>query len=62
MKRSAFGLGIIACKLGKTLKDNPYPEEYWKHGEWIDGWNDCEHELHGNLKKHGIYEEGFKNA
>jgi len=62
VKRSAFGLGIIACKQGKTLEDNPFSSEASEnqqinqYEEWIDGWTTCENNAWGDMKKHGVYE------
>lgn len=52
-KRSAYGLGILACKLKKTLDDNPFTDETIagipKAKMWNQGFLHCETQRWGNM-------------
>jgi len=61
-ERSVFGRGILACKMGKSLKDCPaeFKNERIagtpKSIIWKEGFIACRDNQFGDMKRHGLYE------
>ena len=58
--RSCFGQGIIACKKGEPLDENPFITEklgdILKSDLWRNGWWAYHSDKFGDMKRHELYE------